>query len=88
MKTIRSMLTDARNLGYSFMVGTTTDVYYSGSSVDKAIEELEEIDEGYVTVKNERGYRCGSAYYMQDMPDGEQLMELGGWINDWVDENS
>jgi len=87
MKTVRNMLTAAATLGYSFKVGTTTDVYYSGASVNKAIDELEEIDEGYITVVNERGYRCGSAYFMQDMPDDEQMQETGGWVNDWIDEN-
>jgi len=88
MKTVRKMLTAAvANTGYSFMVGSEGEVDYKGTSVSKAIAILEDLEEGCVTILNERGYRCGSALICPDLDDDEMIADAGGWVNDWLDEN-
>ena len=88
MQIVRNMLKDAVALGYSFKAGSEHEVDYSGQSVSKAIEALEQLDEGHVTIINERGYRCGSAFIIPDLGDDEVIADAGGWVIDWMDENA
>jgi hypothetical protein len=88
MKNVRNMLAAAVALpGYSFMVGSEGEVDYKGTSVRQGIAALEQLDEGYVTVLNERGYRCGSAMIVPDLDEDEMIADAGGWCNEWLDEN-
>lgn len=88
MKNVRNMLKAAVAAGYTFQVGSEDEVDYQGTRVNRAMVILEDLEEAHVTVINERGHRCGSAFIIPDLGEDEMIADAGGWCNDWMDENT